>query len=98
MSVPVILRDGAAADIQQIHGELEEIRPGLGRQFADRLREVLENIENQPELHGIIWKDVRAVRLRRFQYVLYYVAFAERVEVIAVIHGARRSSLWRKRH
>jgi toxin ParE1/3/4 len=97
MSVPVILRPYAVTDIQKIVDELGEIRPGLVEQFSARLSEVLEHIERNPELYGVVWRDVRAVRLRRFQYVLYYVVHADRVEVLAVIHGARSQSEWKSR-
>lgn len=97
MSLPVILRPAAESDVQAIYQELEHLRLGLGDQFSGRLREVLEHIEAQPQLYGVVWQDVRAVRLRRFQYVLYYVAFTDRVEVLAVIHGARHESAWKSR-
>jgi hypothetical protein len=61
------------------------------------MAEVFEHIERNPDLYGTVWRDARAVRLRRFQYVMYYVAFADGVEVLAVIHGARDESSWRSR-
>ena len=33
-----------------------------------------------PEMYGVVWQDVRAARLKKFRYVIYYVAFADRVE------------------
>jgi hypothetical protein len=70
---------------------------GLGRKFLARLREVLERIEALPELYGLVWQDVRAARLRKFQFVVYYVVFADRVEVLAVMHGARDDWRWKVR-
>ena len=97
MSLPVILRPEAHADIRAAHAELEHVRPGLGRKFAARVRQVLERIETLPELYGLLWQDVRAARLRRFRFVVYYVAFDDRVEVLAVMHGARDASAWQSR-
>jgi plasmid stabilization system protein ParE len=97
MTLPVILRPEAEADVGEIYQYLEEIRIGLGEQFSSRLRERLQQIESMPEMFGVVWRDVRAVRLRKFQYVVYYVVLAERVEVLAVIHGARHESSWRSR-
>jgi plasmid stabilization system protein ParE len=97
VSAPVVLRPAALADIQGIYDELEQVRTGLGEQFAARLRNVLELIEMQPHLYGVIWEDVRAVRLRQFQYVLYYVASDARTDVLAVIHGARKDLSWKSR-
>jgi plasmid stabilization system protein ParE len=97
MSLPVILRPEAQADIQTAHDELERNQAGLGRRFAAQLREALERVEVMPELYGVVWQDVRAVRIRRFRYVVYYVVFSDRVEVLAVMHGSRDASAWQSR-
>jgi toxin ParE1/3/4 len=97
VSVPVILRPAAEADVDQIRADLDAVRLGLGDDFASRLREVLRRIEQMPELYGLVWRDVRAARLRRFRYVVYYIAFPDRVEVIAVLHGSRDASGFRSR-
>lgn len=97
MSLPVVLRPLAHADVQQIHAELEAQVPGLGDKFLDRLQETLDHIEAMPELYAEVWGMVRAARLRRFRHVAYYVVLADRVEVIAVMHGSRDSSAWQSR-
>src|SRR5688572_22759533 len=73
MSLPVILRPAAEADIQTTHDELEQLQPGSGGRFVARVREVLERIESMPEMYGLVWQDVRAARLRRFRHLVYYV-------------------------
>jgi plasmid stabilization system protein ParE len=35
--------------------------------------------------------------VKQFRYVVYYVVFGDRVEVIAVLHGARDPSVWQSR-
>lgn len=50
-----------------------------------------------PELHAVVWHDVRAVRLKKFRHVVYYVVFTDRVEVLAVLHGARDVYSWQTR-
>lgn len=95
MSLPVVLRLEVKNDIEEIFEYLEQF--GSGQRFVDRLSEKLHRIENDPELYGIVWKDVRAVRLRKFMYVMYYVVLADRVEVLAVLHGSRHESVWKSR-
>jgi plasmid stabilization system protein ParE len=97
MSLPVILRPAADADIQTTHDYFEQVQTGLGDRFVDRVREVFERIEAMPELYGVVWQDVRAARLRKFRHVVYYVAFADRVEVLAVLHASRDPSAWQSR-
>jgi toxin ParE1/3/4 len=97
MSLPVILRPAAEADIQATYDELERVRVGLGVRFVARVREVLERIESVPEMYGVIWQDARAARLKKFRHIVYYVVFADRVEVLAVIHGSPDASAWQSR-
>jgi len=54
-------------------------------------------IGDQPELYGVVWRNVRAARLRRFAFVAYYRALNDRVEVLAVMHGSRDASGWQIR-
>lgn len=97
MSLPVILRRAANADVRRIVTDLEALTPGLGDRFLDRLQEVLNRIEVAPEMYAEVWSVARAPRLRRFRHVVYYVVLADRVEVIAVIHGSRDPSAWQSR-
>jgi toxin ParE1/3/4 len=97
MNRPVTLRPDADADVVSIFAEYEEIRKGLGRKFLARLRELLEQIEFTPEAFGSVLDDIRAARLKKFRHVVYYVVFPDRVEVIAVLQGARDSHEWRHR-
>jgi plasmid stabilization system protein ParE len=97
MSLPVILRPAAELDIQTTHDELEQVQPGLGGRFIARVQDVLERIESMPEIYGLVGQDVRAARLRKFRHLVYYVVFADRIEVLAVMHGSRDSSVWQVR-
>ena len=67
------------------------------RDSLPKYGKILERIESMPEIYGVVWRDLRAVRVRKFRYVVYYVVFTDRVEVLAVIHGARHESAWKSR-
>jgi toxin ParE1/3/4 len=97
VSLPVILRQEAEVDIQEARDQLEAVRVGLGSQVLSRVREVLTRIEKMPELHGKVWEDVRAARLKQFRYVVYFIVLADRGEVLAVLHSARDSAAWQSR-
>jgi toxin ParE1/3/4 len=97
VSLPVILRHEAEVDVQEARDQLEALRVGLGTQVLARVREVLARIEKMPELHGKVWQDVRAARLKQFRYIVYFIVLADRVEVLAVLHGARDPSSWQSR-
>jgi plasmid stabilization system protein ParE len=93
----VIIRPDAEDDIRSIRSALDQAQSGLGSRFARRLRETLERIEAMPELYGTVHKDVRAARVRKFRYVVFYTVFATRVEVLAVLHGSQDASAWLSR-
>lgn len=97
MNRPLILRPDAQADVRAIRDELDRIQAGLGQRFFHGLGQLLERIEKTPELYCVVWQDVRAARVKRFRYVIYYVDFADRIEVLAVLHGARDVSAWQSR-
>jgi plasmid stabilization system protein ParE len=97
MSLPVVLRPEASRDAEEARDYLEAQRTGLGQAFLDRLDEVLGQIGAMPELYGIVWRNVRAARLRQFAYVVYYRVHDDRVEVLAVLHGSRHASIWQGR-
>jgi len=97
VSLPVILRHEAEVDVQEARDQLEAVRVGLGTQVLARVREVLARIEKMPELYGKVWQDVRAARLKQFRYIVYFIVLADRVEVLAVLHGARDPSSWQSR-
>jgi len=97
MSLPVVLRPEASRDAEEARDHLEAQQAGLGQAFLDRLNETLAGVGAMPEMYGVVWRNVRAARLRRFTYVVYYRVHTDRVEVLAVMHGSRRASAWRDR-
>ena len=70
MSLPVVLRPEATQDAAEAIGYFDALRPGLGQAFLIQVQDVLLRISGMPELHGIVWRNVRAARLRRFTYVV----------------------------
>ena len=65
MSLPVVLRPEATKDTAEAIGYFDALRPGLGQAFLIQVQDVLLRISGMPEIHGIVWRNVRAARLRR---------------------------------
>jgi plasmid stabilization system protein ParE len=97
MSLPVVLRPEASQDAEEARDYFESRRAGLGQDFLDRLAEVVARVGAMPELYAVVWQNVRAARLRKFSHVVYYRVHADRVEVLAVMHGSRDASAWQGR-
>jgi len=97
MSLPVVMRSEASRDAEEARDHLEVQRAGLGQGFLYRLKETLARVGGMPEMYGVVWRNVRAARLRKFTYVVYYRVHPDRVEVMAVMHGSRDASTWQGR-
>lgn len=97
MTLPVFLRPEATADAQEICDALNAVVPGLGNKFVSRLQDRLVLIAEFPQAFAIIWRNVRATKLKKFTYVIYYRVQTERIEVLAVVHGNRDAASWKAR-
>jgi len=97
LTLPVVVRTEAEQDLREAAIAFESIRLGLGKEFLRNVREVLDRLESQPEISGFVWGDVRAALVRRFRFIIYHVTFADRVEILAVLHGMRDAETWRSR-
>lgn len=54
VSLPLIIRPHAEADIECTRTEYEFQHHGLGEKFLSRLRDVLERIESMPNLYATV--------------------------------------------
>lgn len=97
MSLPLVVRPEAQADLLAARDWYEQQRPGLGDDFSDAAEELLDRIAATPKLYPATLKDVRRAKLRRFPYVVYYRMLADCVEVLAVLHGSRNPQIWQDR-
>ena len=96
MNLPVILSPAASRDVEASAEHYEE-EAELGAEFVARVEEVLDRIGQMPELHAVAYRDVRRARMSKFPHNVYYRVLADRVEVLAVIHGRRDPSAWQSR-
>jgi toxin ParE1/3/4 len=97
MSLPVLVRPDAQADALAARDWYEGQRAGLGDVFAQAVDQLLTRIGEMPELFAVVLRNVRRGKLRRFPYVVYYRVLADRVEVIAIMHGSRSPHEWQDR-
>ncbi len=94
MIPPLSLRPLARAEIQESYEWYEERRPGLGEEFLEAVREVLEAVENAPLRYPVIRKSVRRALLRRFPYSILYVAEPDATVVLGCFHARRDPRQW----
>ena len=97
MSLPVVFRPPARKELDEAIDWYERKRVGLGAEFGNRVREVLARISATPELHGVVYKDIRCALVHRFPYAVFYRVKWNRVRVIAVFHCKRDPRIWQRR-
>lgn len=96
MSLPIRLLPEAQAEFDAAVDWYEQ-QAGLGAAFIRRIREVLNRIAANPQLHAAVYQDVRKAVVQQFPYVVLYREEAGEVVVIAVFHSARDPSIWQSR-
>jgi toxin ParE1/3/4 len=97
MSARIVLRPEAEADLLAALDWYEQQRAGLGEEFAKAVDQIFARIEAMPELYGVVRRNVRRRKLRRFPYLLYYRVLSNRIEVIAILHARRDEGVWQER-
>lgn len=97
MNANVVITSDAQQDIHSAKAYLARQQPSLGNRFAIELLDTLDRIGSLPYSFAEIENGVRAVGVRKFNYIVYYQTDGTTVEVIAVLHGSRSSAAWQRR-
>jgi toxin ParE1/3/4 len=84
-------------DIDDAFRHYRQISARLSEKFLRALRASIDRIVDNPELYAIVHRDVRAVLLRRFPYVVFYRIDEDRILIVAVQHGRRKWFVWQRR-
>ena len=97
MSLPVVTRPAAAAEIETAYRWYEKERAGLGSEFLEAVDKLVRTIAENPERFTVIRKDVRRAVLRRFPYSIFYRVVSADIVVVACFHAKRNPKVWRTR-
>jgi toxin ParE1/3/4 len=93
----LIIRPEAEADMAEAFDWYEERRAGLGHEFLAEVRASLRAAAENPLHHQVLYRNVRRVLTRRFPYKVFFIEFADLVEVIGVVHAQRHPRVWQRR-
>ena len=97
MTRRVVLRQRAQNDLRSAFEWYESQRPGLGESFLVAVEEQLENVAAFPDANRVVYRQIRRAVVVRFPYLIFYIAKAERVDVLAILHHARNPADWPSR-
>ncbi len=73
-----------------------------GRAFAAEIKRIVGLLVVTPQMFSKAagaprGREIRVVKIGRFDYLLYHEVLATEVVTLAVVHAKRRSRVWRKR-
>lgn len=94
MSLPVIFKPAALAEIETAHAWYELQAAGLGAEFLRRVKLMERNISREPLLYPVVRAPLRRANLRQFPYALFYVAEPDRAVVLGCLHHRRDPEIW----
>ena len=97
MIVPAIYLPAAEDDIESVWTTYESIMQGLGDRFAEAVFAKINLVCESPLAYGLYRRKIRACPVRKFPFVIYYIARDADVLIVAVQHGRRSSRRWRDR-
>jgi len=97
VTASLVVQPEAEADLSEAFRWYEARRPGLGQEFLDEASNTFSHIAVKPLHNALVYRESRRATLRRFPYVVFYVARGERVFVLAVLHHRRDPGLARAR-
>lgn len=97
MSLPILVRDEAEADLAEAALWYERRCVGLGTEFLRAVDACLSLISRQPEIFPMVHREARMGLPRKFPFLIIYRVFPDFISVVAVVHGNRHPRSWRSR-
>ena len=93
----LFVRKAGKRDVATAYAWYQARREGLGDEFAEEIGAAFAAIEEQPLRFPVVIDDIRMAVVRRFPYLIYFVAAPRGTSVIAVLHGHRDPQVWQRR-
>ena len=85
----IVVQPEAENDLREAYRWYEVRKAGLGDEFMEEAGHSFHQIANAPLQPRPRYRGTRRVLLRRFPYVVLYLARGDTVFILAVLHGHR---------
>jgi toxin ParE1/3/4 len=94
----VIIHSEAINELDAAISYYEEQKVDLGLDFLAEVEQVLDKIQQNPNL-GAVYKVTGLLRyvIQRFPFLIFYTEFEEFIWVVAIAHGRRKPDYWKRR-
>jgi plasmid stabilization system protein ParE len=93
----VNIQPRAEAEADEAAAWYEAEQPGLGIEFLLELDAAIERAAETPLVYAQVFMEARRVLTRRFPFAVYFVYEHDVVEIFAILHQQRATSLWQSR-
>ncbi len=93
----LIIQLQATQEAEEAARWYEDQFPGLGVEFILELDAALHRVKSNPDIYQPVYEGVRRVLVRRFPYAAYFIAEADTVRVVAILHQSRNPDVWQSR-
>jgi len=84
-------------DLAEAIAWYEDVSSDLANRYRGAVRSAFAAIRSQPLTYGVVFDDVRVVRVSRFPYLVQYRIRSEVPYVLGVFHSASNPEKWHKR-
>lgn len=95
MTLELLVRGRAKADIRRAAKWYERQRDGLGKRFVAEVDAALERIAAKPEQYHILHRNIRHAIIHHFPYGVFYRIRDNKISVFAVVHLRRDDVHWK---
>ena len=89
MTLRLVIRPAAEADIADAHRWYEAQQVGLGAQFLDEVALVLGRVVERPLLFPVAHSQSRRALMRRFPFSIYYRVIGVEARILAILRQSR---------
>jgi plasmid stabilization system protein ParE len=91
---PIQLSEKARENLEKSIDWYNEKSKGLGSRFFDDFESSLKTIQRTPKGFRERFENVRALKLKRFPFLVLYVLTQGRIDVINIFHTSRDPETW----
>jgi len=94
MTYSIFLTKIAKHEITEAFLWYEEKQDNLGFRFEEHITDLIENIQRNPRIYQVRYRDVRIAFMRKFPYGVHFKINGTQIIVIGVYHTSRDSAGW----
>jgi plasmid stabilization system protein ParE len=94
VALPSVVMATAAFEMDAAFAWYENRQPGLGTEFLRACEASFTAIARLPKAYREVHPRIRRALLRRFPYMVFFVAEPDRIVIIGVVHVRQSPEVW----